>query len=78
MRFAPIGADVVVGSVVVVPGAPTPPLWAKAAGEPRTAIASASAAMNCTRLGGVRPTILSINALRTLYAAYGVSCRARA
>jgi hypothetical protein len=45
----PVGAGVVVvGSVVVVPGVPTPPLWAKAACEPSTEIASVAAAINAT------------------------------
>ena len=41
-------------------------------------IAIAQAAISATRLRGVRPTGLSNNALRTLFAAYGVSWRARA
>ena len=41
-------------------------------------IAIAAAAISATRLRGVGPTGLSLNALRTLSAAYGVSWRARA
>jgi len=66
----PAGAGVVevVGSVgvVVVPGAPTPPLWAKAVCEPSTETASAAAAMSATRERGVGRTCLSFDTLRTL------------
>jgi hypothetical protein len=55
-----------------------PPLCAEASSEPSAAIASANAAISAASLWGVRPTDLSINALRTLSAAYGVSWRARA
>ena len=41
-------------------------------------VAMAEAAINATRLRGVRPTGLSNNALRTLITADGVSWRARA
>src|SRR5436853_6026715 len=77
--FEPLGAGVVVvpGSVVVPPGGPVPPLWANAACEPSTRIASARAASNATA-AGVRPAGLSCETLPTLSAAYGVSWRARA
>ena len=72
----PLGVVVVV--VVVSPGAPTPPLCAKAACEPSAANATAKAETNSDLVRGVRATGLSVSDVPTLSAAYGVSWRARA
>src|SRR5829696_4314505 len=72
------GGAVVGAGVVVVPGAPTPPLCAKASPEPSTADATAATASAATTLRGVRRTGCSDPASTMLSAACGVSCRARA